>query len=175
MLSPRLETERLVLRRYEETDIDMQYEVLTDNRLAKYIKFPNLTKEEELECIKDWIKNADDSKYEKWVITLKDDNTPIGNISVNGIEKKHNYALISLFPCYAFWPWLFWKYGEPAETNLYKGWIQSNQGGGTARTVDSIIETEWVRKSLPFDASTALSIMKQSMIFEVALFTEAVS
>lgn len=66
MLSPKLETERLILRRYEETDIDMQYEVLTDNRLAEYIKFPNLTKEEELECIKDWIKNADDSKYEKW-------------------------------------------------------------------------------------------------------------
>ena len=41
MLSPKLETERLILRRYEETDIDMQYEVLTDNRLAKYIKFPN--------------------------------------------------------------------------------------------------------------------------------------
>ena len=48
MLSPKLETERLILRRYEETDIDMQYEVLTDNRLAEYIKFPNLTKEEEL-------------------------------------------------------------------------------------------------------------------------------
>lgn len=30
MLSPKLETERLTLRRYEETDIDMQYEVLTD-------------------------------------------------------------------------------------------------------------------------------------------------
>lgn len=53
--------------------------------MAKYIKFPNLTKEEELEIIKDWIKNADDSKYEKWVITLKGDNTPIRNISVNRI------------------------------------------------------------------------------------------
>lgn len=70
MLSPKLETERLILRRYEEKDIDMHYEVLTDSRLAEYIKFPNLTKEEELECIKDWIKNADDSKYEKWVITF---------------------------------------------------------------------------------------------------------
>ena len=37
MLSPKLETERLILRRYEESDIDMQYEVLVDNRLAKYI------------------------------------------------------------------------------------------------------------------------------------------
>lgn len=103
MLSPKLETERLILRRYEETDIDMQYKVLTDNRLAKYIKFPNLTKEEELECIKVWIKNADDSKYEKWVITLKDDNTPIGNISVNGIEKKHNYCNVGYVILYEYW------------------------------------------------------------------------
>lgn len=103
MLSPKLETERLILRRYEETDIDMQYEVLTDNRLAKYIKFPNLTREEELECIKDWIKNADDSKYEKWVITLKGDNTPIGNISVNGIEKKHNYCNVGYVILYDHW------------------------------------------------------------------------
>ena len=103
MLSPKLKTERLILRRYKESDIDMQYEVLTDNRLAEYIKFPNLTKEEELECIKDWIKNADDSKYEKWVITLKSDNTPIGNISVNGIEKRHNYCNVGYVILYAYW------------------------------------------------------------------------
>lgn len=103
MLSPKLETERLILRRYKESDIDMQYEVLTDDRLAKYIKFPNLTKEEELDCIKDWIKNADDSKYEKWVITLKDKDIPIGNISVNGIEKKHNYCNVGYVILYDYW------------------------------------------------------------------------
>ena len=103
MLSPKIETERLILRRYKETDIDMQYEVLTDDRLAQYIKFPNLTKEEELECIKKWIEEADDSKYEKWVITLKDDNTPIGNISVNGIEKKHNYCNVGYVILYDYW------------------------------------------------------------------------
>ena len=103
MLSPKIETERLILRRYKETDIDMQYEVLTDDRLARYIKFPNLTKEEELECIKKWIEEADDSKCEKWVITLKDDNTPIGNISVNRIEKKHNYCNVGYVILYDYW------------------------------------------------------------------------
>lgn len=39
--------------------IDAIYEIITDERMAKYIKFPNLTKEEELECIKTWIKEAD--------------------------------------------------------------------------------------------------------------------
>lgn len=103
MLSPRLETERLVLRRYEETDIDMQYEIITDNRLSKYIKFPDLTKEEELEYIRDCIKNADDSKYEKWVITLKDKNIPIGNISVNEINKKNNYCTVGYVIMYEYW------------------------------------------------------------------------
>ena len=44
MLSPKIETKRLILRRYKETDIDMQYGILQDERLSTYIKFPNLTK-----------------------------------------------------------------------------------------------------------------------------------
>lgn len=103
MLSPKLETERLILRRYQETDIDMQYKILTDERLSQYIKFPNLTKAEELKCIKNWIKEADESKYEKWVITLKDNNIPIGNISVNGIEKKHNYCNVGYVIMFDYW------------------------------------------------------------------------
>lgn len=52
VLSPRIETDRLILRRFKESDIDMQYDILHDDRLATYIHFPDLTKEEELECIK---------------------------------------------------------------------------------------------------------------------------
>ncbi len=36
-------------------------------------------------------------------ITLKDDNTPIGNISVNGIEKKHNYCNVGYVILYEYW------------------------------------------------------------------------
>ena len=72
MLSPNVETNRLMMRRFKESDIDMQYGILHDERLATYIHFPNLTKEEELECIKKWISDADTDKYEKWVIELKD-------------------------------------------------------------------------------------------------------
>ena len=52
MLSPRIETDRLILRWYKESNIDAIYEIITDERLAKYIKYPNLTKDGELECIK---------------------------------------------------------------------------------------------------------------------------
>ena len=103
MLSPNLETERLVLRRYKVEDVDIQYEIITDKRLSKYISFPNLSKAEELECIKDWIKNADSSKYEKWVITLKDSGIVIGNISVNVIEKRHNYCNVGYVIRYDYW------------------------------------------------------------------------
>ena len=103
MYSPKLETERLVLRRYKESDIDAMYEIITDKRLAKYIKFPNLTKEEELECIKVWIKEADESKYEKWVIEKKDTKEVVGNIDVNTIIKKHNYCNVGYTIRYDYW------------------------------------------------------------------------
>lgn len=103
MLSPKIETERLILRRYEETDIDAMYEIITDERLSKYIKFPTLTKEEELECIKTWIKEADESKYERWVIERKLDGEIVGNIDVNKIYKKHNYCNVGYTIRYNYW------------------------------------------------------------------------
>ena len=92
MLSPKLETERLILRRYNESDIDAFYEILHDDRLQKYIPFPNLTKDEELEYIRKCMDEVEDSKYEKWAIIKKENNETIGNISVNTINKKHNYC-----------------------------------------------------------------------------------
>lgn len=103
MLSPILETERLILRRYKEKDIDMQYNILCDNRLHKYIQFPNLSKEEELEYIREWISNADVDKHEKWVIELKEKHIAIGNISVNDINKKNNYCNVGYVIQYDYW------------------------------------------------------------------------
>jgi RimJ/RimL family protein N-acetyltransferase len=44
MLSPTIETERLILRRYKETDIDAIYEIITDERLTNFISYPHLQK-----------------------------------------------------------------------------------------------------------------------------------
>ena len=103
MLSPRIETDRLILRRYKESDIDSIYEIITDERLAKYIKYPNLTKDEELECIKKWISEADKNKYEKWVMELKSTGEVVGNIDVNTVVKKHNYCNVGYTVRYQFW------------------------------------------------------------------------
>lgn len=103
MLSPKIETDRLILRRYKESDIDAIYEIITDERLSKYIKYPKLSKQEELECIRQWISEADESKYEKWVIELKKDGTVVGNIDVNTVVKKHNYCNVGYTIRYAHW------------------------------------------------------------------------
>lgn len=103
MLSPKIETERLILRRYEESDIDAMYEIITDDRLSKYIKFPNLTKEQELECIKKWIVEADESKNERWVIETKNTHEIVGNIDVNTIVKRHNYCNVGYAIRYDYW------------------------------------------------------------------------
>lgn len=103
MLSPKIETERLILRRYEESDIDAMYEIITDDRLSKYIKFPNLTKEQELECIKKWIAEADESKNERWVIETKNTHETVGNIDVNTIVKRHNYCNVGYAIRYDYW------------------------------------------------------------------------
>jgi len=103
MLSPRIETERLMLRRYKESDIDVLYEIITDKRLSTYIKFPNLTKDQELECIKKWIKDADESKYEKWIIEIKETGEIAGNIDVNTVVKKHNYCNVGYTIRYNYW------------------------------------------------------------------------
>lgn len=56
-----------------------------------------------MEWIKSCITEADNSKYEKWVITLKNKNIPIGNISINGIERKHNYCNVGYVIRYDYW------------------------------------------------------------------------
>lgn len=103
MLSPKIVTERLILRRYKETDIDAIYDIITDKRLSTYIKYPELTKEQELECIKEWIEEADDSKYERWVIERKEDGAIVGNIDVNTVVKKHNYCNVGYTIRYDYW------------------------------------------------------------------------
>ena len=103
MLSPKLETKRLILRRYNESDIDAFYEILHDDRLHKYISFPDLTKDEELEYIRKCMDEVEDSKYEKWAIVIKETNETIGNISVNTVNEKHNYCNVGYVVRYDYW------------------------------------------------------------------------
>lgn len=103
ILSPVIETERLLLRRFNESDIDVFYAILHDKKLANYVQFPKLTKDEEFEYIKSSINEADTSKYEKWAIELKNSAVVIGNISVNSVNKHNNYCTIGYVIRYEYW------------------------------------------------------------------------
>ena len=103
MLSPTLETKRLILRRFNESDIKAFYEIIHDDRLQEYIHFPNLTYDEELEYIKNCMKDVEIDEYEKWSIVLKDNDETIGNISVNNVNKKNNYCTIGYVIRYDYW------------------------------------------------------------------------
>ena len=103
MLSPKIETERLILRRFNESDLAAFYEIIHDERLQKYIHFPDLTLEQELEYIKECIKNAETDKCEKWSIVLKDNNETIGYISINTVNKKNNYCNVGYVIRYDYW------------------------------------------------------------------------
>ena len=103
MLSPNLETDRLILRRYNETDLNAFYEILHDDRLHMYIPFPDLTMDEELEYIRKCMANVETDKCEKWSIVLKENNDTIGNISVNTVNSKHNYCVVGYVIRYDYW------------------------------------------------------------------------
>ena len=103
MLSPKMETDRLILRRYNESDLNAFYEILHDDRLHKYIRFPDLTREQELEYIRNCMKDVETDRCEKWSIVLKENNEIIGNISVNTVVKKHNYCNVGYTVRYKYW------------------------------------------------------------------------
>ena len=95
MLSRTLETERLILRRYEEKDIDTLLKIMTDERLGEYKLVSNL--------IKTWIKESKTSLEEKWVIEDKNIHEVVGNIVVNNVIKKSNYCNVGYTILYDYW------------------------------------------------------------------------
>ena len=103
MLSPRLETARLILRRWKKDDIDDLYKMISDKRLFTYLKEPNKTKEEEQEILDNWLKNVNESLEERWAITLKTTGAIIGQISIESVNNKNNYCTIGFMLQYAYW------------------------------------------------------------------------
>ena len=74
-----------------------------DDRLHKYISSPDLTIEQELEYIRNCMRDFETDKCEKWSIILKGNNETIGNIPVNTVVKKHNYCDVGYVIRYNYW------------------------------------------------------------------------
>lgn len=86
----RLETERLILRRFVETDAEAMYNNwATDKETTKFLSWePHKSVEESKSIIDMWIKSYDEGAY-NWVVELKSTGEIIGNISAVHVRDKH--------------------------------------------------------------------------------------
>lgn len=82
-----LETKRLILREWQDSDIDYLVEGLNNLNVSKwlaFVPFPYTKKDAQIYI--DSIKNSNDYNF---AIVLKSENKVIGNVSLTSISKIH--------------------------------------------------------------------------------------
>lgn len=87
----KLETERLILRRFKKEDADAMYENwASDSEVTKFLTWPaHESPEVSLGIIEDWIKQYSDNSYYQWAIVLKENgDEPIGSISAVSVKEE---------------------------------------------------------------------------------------
>lgn len=80
-----LETERLILRRFESKDAVAMYKNwASDDDVTKYLMWQTHSSPEVSQCVTEsWVNSYCDDKFYQWAIVLKDGvDEPIGSISV---------------------------------------------------------------------------------------------
>ena len=85
----RIETERLLLRRFLIEDADAMYHNwASDPEVTKFLTWQSHDSvETSSEILEDWIFNYNDNYYYNWAIVLKNHGSdPIGNIAANSIN-----------------------------------------------------------------------------------------
>lgn len=93
----RLETDRLLLRRYVSEDATAMYKNwASDKEVTKYLTWPAHSAQEVSQRItEDWVKRYSSESYYHWAIVLKDNgDEPIGDIAVLNINENISMAHI---------------------------------------------------------------------------------
>lgn len=96
----KLETDRLILRRYTIEDAEAMYKNwASDDQVTKFLTWSAHTSPEESKHIlEDWINQYSDEGVYHWAITLKENgNEPIGDISV--VDMKEKVSMVSIGYC----------------------------------------------------------------------------
>lgn len=85
-----IETERLILRRFTEGDIEPAYRNWTsDDRVTEFLRWPthrDLAVTERV--LRDWIEKYCEDTFYQWAIVPKESGEPIGTISVVAMNEK---------------------------------------------------------------------------------------
>lgn len=92
----RIETDRLILRKFTLDDIDAAYRNWTsDNTVTKYLSWPAHTDISMTEgIIKYWVTESEKKDFYQWAIELKGLGQPIGTISV--VEKNDDLDILQI-------------------------------------------------------------------------------
>ena len=125
----RLETERLILRKWEFDDAEQAYtNWATDEEVHKYVSWPiHKDVNETKDLLNIWIKEYENNSY-NWVVEIKDTHEIIGNIAVGKVNKKQNTC--DLGYCYGS---RFW--GKGYGKKLFEAGIQELKNMGYDKMV----------------------------------------
>ncbi len=96
----RIETDRLILRRYVIEDADAMYKNwASDSDVTKFLTWqPHSSVEVSRGIIENWLKEYSDEKYYQWAIVLKaNGNEPIGDISV--VQMNEDISMVHIGYC----------------------------------------------------------------------------
>lgn len=102
----RIETDRLILRRYVIEDADAMYKNwASDSEVTKFLTWqPHSSVDVSRSIIENWLKEYSDKKYYQWAIVLKaNGNEPIGDISVGQMNEDISMVHIGYCLGRAWW------------------------------------------------------------------------
>ena len=101
----RLETDRLILRRYTEADAEPMYKNwASDPEVSKYLTWPTHSSVEVTKSlVTEWIARYENPDYYNWVIELKETGEVVGNISVVEVVEKIEAVEIGYCMGKAWW------------------------------------------------------------------------
>ena len=104
----RLETKRLVLRRFVREDAAAMYQNwAADPEVTRYLTWqPHSSLEESQRIVNEWIETygkEDSARYFQWAIVWKETGEPIGNISVVRMDEDVSMAQIGYCIGKAWW------------------------------------------------------------------------
>lgn len=79
----KLETDRLLLRRFEMADAEVMFRNwASDSEVTKFLTWPTHTDVGVSRTVtEDWVRSYSDNRYYQWAIVLKDINEPVGSIA----------------------------------------------------------------------------------------------
>ncbi|MBE5873696.1 MAG: GNAT family N-acetyltransferase [Lachnospiraceae bacterium] len=96
----RLETERLILRRFVSEDADAMYKNwASDSEVTKFLTWPTHSSVDVSKYVTDdWVNSYSNEKYYQWAIVLKENgDVPIGSISA--VDMKEDISMVQIGYC----------------------------------------------------------------------------